>query len=193
MPVQTPMSSENIYVADGASCKIAANTPTGTPTYTDMGITKGDAEFKIEWKADKTLSGNAGYFPVTAKDLKITGKFTLYTKDPDVMEILAGGLLKKTTDDAASTTPNRVHLKAGSTFFNLAPVEFCFEHKDTANKIRGLKIFNATVASGSFGFTFLGADSEGRETIEVSFEATPDGARVDGESLFDQYTDPGAQ
>ena len=193
MPVQTVMDSKNIFVADGAKAQIAPNTPTGTPTYINMGVTKGDAEFKVEWKADKTLSGNAGYFPVTAKDLKITGKFTLYTKSPDVMALIGGGLLKKSVEGSTDTHPDRVHLKAGATFFNLTPVEFCFEHTDTAGLVRGLKIFNATASSGSIGFTFLGADSEGRETMEVSFEATPDSARTDGESLIDYYADPNAQ
>lgn len=193
MPVQTAMDSKYIYVSDGAKARIAPNTPTGTPMYKDMGITKGDSEFKVEWKADKTLSGNAGYFPVTAKDLKITGKFVLYTKDPDVMALIGGGLLKKSVEGTTDTNPDRIHLKAGATFFNLVPVEFNFEHTDTAGHARGLKVFNATASSGSIGFTFLGADSEGRETMEVSFEATPDPARTDGESLIDYYVDPNAQ
>lgn len=190
--VQTDMSSDSVYIADGAKAQIALNTPTGTPEYINMGVTKGDAEFSVKWKETKTKSGNAGYFDPEIKDMTVEGKFTLYTKKAAVMAMLGGGLVQSTTDAAESTTPGRIHITGGSSYVQFVPVEFCFEHTDSANRVRGIKIFNCTVSSGSLGFKFMGADSEGRETMEVSFVATPDPARTEGKSLYDYYVDPGA-
>lgn len=189
MPVQTTMSEDSVYIADGAKAEIALNTPTGTPVYIDMGVTKGDSEFKVTWKETKTKSANAGYFNTEIKDLQMEGKFTLYSKKASVLALLGGGIVTQTTD---ATDTDRTHITGGSTYVSFKPVEFRFEHTDTAAKARGLKVFNCTVNSGSLGFTFMGADSEGRESMEVSFVGKPDPARPDGASLFDYYVDEGA-
>lgn len=189
MSTQTPMSKDWVYNADGASVNVAPNTPSGTPTYTNAGITKGDIEFKVSWKETKTKSGNAGYFDTEVKDLQMKGKLTLYTKDPDVMALFGGGLVTKSTD---GTIPTRTHITGGSSYLQLTPFEIKVEHTDSASKVRGIKVYNCVIDSDSLGFNFLGADSEGKETWEISFTATPDPARTEGQSLWDFYVDSGA-
>lgn len=264
-------------------CDVQARPRGSSGSYTDFGILDGDVTNSVEWTESRVQTGNKGILDVRVRDMKVSGKLTIITHEADIIDLIAAGLIKRTTTAGAAVTPTaqtiaagwddtevyplsmisggveiktgvkpvissvvldlasdetltegndyqivkcsaakcgygiafhsanmsaatpkanpivitygsntpiaRETLSAGTTTQTLNAFELLFTQKDSANKERGLILFNVTPKSGGFGFNFLGQGNDGVEKMELSYEANVDTSRTDMEQLLQYWID----
>lgn len=193
MPNQTTTRHGKVRIPDGAKGEgRLSSTPMGTKL--DFGIMEGDVTTSFEYTEKSFKSSNAGTLLKRATEQKITGKMTLCDLSPEAIELIGCGLYKS-DDVAADTTdalsPNaHTTLSFGASQTTLKPFDLWFSVKDDAGKTEGLFIRNVTAKSG-IPWNFKAADSDGVNSLELSFEATIDVTQPSGSQLGIIWTDDG--
>jgi hypothetical protein len=85
-----------------------------TGPYIEGGVIDGDVTNSLEWSDVQVSSGNAGIIAKRMKEMKIKGKTTLITKDPEFIALVSGGIISKSID-AAVTAASIGEVKTAST------------------------------------------------------------------------------
>jgi len=109
--VQTERLNGRIVYPDG--CKVLGRKKGTTGAFIDFGINEGDTTNSAEWTESRYQSGNAGILNTRVRDMKITGKMVIVTHEADIIELIAAGIIKRTSTAGAAITPSAQTIAAG--------------------------------------------------------------------------------
>lgn len=84
-------------------------------------------------------------------------------------------------------------LKCGTSTYVLAAVELKYLHTDSAGLKRSFYMPAVEPTSGGFQFNFKGANSDGLESMPITFAARLDTTKTDGAQLFEWTIETGAE
>lgn len=121
MPVQTTETT-NVYFPDGTKVEISTNDGS---SYDDLGAINSTTTATLEYEINRVQTANAGTLKIQARNMRISGGFTLINLNIDRIADLSGGMLT-VTDTAGSplaAIPDQV-IASGATekaMINLAP------------------------------------------------------------------------
>ena len=101
--VQTERLTGRVLYPDG--CKVLGRKKGTTGAFIDFGILEGDTTNSAEWTESRYQSGNAGILNTRIRDMKMSGKMTIVTHEADIIELIAAGIIKRTTVAASAFTP----------------------------------------------------------------------------------------
>lgn len=109
--IQTERLNGRIVYPDG--CQILGRKKGTTGSFIDFGILEGDTTNSAEWAESRYQSGNAGILNTRIRDMKVTGKMTIVTHEADIIELIAAGIITRTTTAGMAVTPAAQTIAAG--------------------------------------------------------------------------------
>lgn len=109
--VQTERLNGRVVYPDG--CKVLGRKKGTTGAFIDFGILEGDTTNSAEWTESRYQSGNAGILNTRIRDMKMTGKMVIVTHEADIIELIAAGIITRTTTAGTAVTPDGQTIAAG--------------------------------------------------------------------------------
>jgi len=163
MPVQTTVK-DFIAIPDG--CKVEVNTGSG---YTDLGATTGDVTNTLEYDVNKVESANAGTVKVSMRNQRITGGLELMNLNPELVELLGGGMFTRTIVTGAVTPEVQVQTSpAAEVLVEIVMLD------SSGNNLRPTAAPAITTVTGG---------SSGVLTVNVDYDVVADDGSVSGYSI----------